>query len=357
MLKSVGTVDVHDNEILQAVLTQFGGAGGNTLEGRLQAAADYSGPGALEVPVFEDEILDVVRRTSPTLDRIKPKPATGHPHRYFEQTAIATGASTDPRNLSPTPTGPTRQERAAFIKATVAQSNLSLFDRDVTEQQGQFASLQAKDVDDIISGITVTNAQMFWAGTDTSLLVPTTTEWVGALEQITLQATIAPGGSIIDALKTEVAEMVADTAHSALYKPKPTAIFMNPLLIDKIEQEAKTSHIELGTMNITAGVTVKALATQAGLLPLIPDPYMPTDVAGNYGFSAPPSGYKNYYAVISTEELLDIVYIGKGSDGKPRIFQLGLTGNLAGQFVGVLFNALVVKGYAYAHAVLAVQRS
>lgn len=319
----------------------------------LFAAADYSGPGALEVPMFEKEIVDIIRRNSIALDRISPTPATGHPHRYFEQVGMATAAATDPRNISATATGPNRQERAAFIKATVAQSNMSLFDRDVTEQQGQFAGLQAKDLDDIISSIVVKRANMFWKGSDASLLIPTTLEWVGALEQVTQQATIPAGSSIIDGLKTMVAELVADTAHNATYKPKPTAIYLNPLLIDKIEKEAKASHIELGTMNVTVGVSVKYLATQAGNLPLIPDAYMPTDSAGNYGFSAPPSGQFNYYAFITTESLIEIPYIGKDSGGKPRIFQLGLVGNLSGQFVGIQFDALIVKGYSYAHAVVA----
>lgn len=344
-------VDDHDPALI--ALAGALGARGASPES-LSAAADYSGPGALEVPVFEREIVDQIRRTSIALDRTPHVPATGHPHRYFEQTAIAIATSTDPRNISATPSGPTRQERAAFIKASVAQSNLSLFDRDVTEQQGQFAALQAKDVADIISAIIVLRAQMFWAGTDTSLLIPVTTQWVGALDQVTLQATIPYGSSIIDGLKTMVAEIVADTAHTALYKPKPTAIFLNPLLIDKIEKEAKATHIELGTMDVVAGISVKYLATQAGNLPLIPDAYMPTDTTSKYGFTAPPSGYSNYYAFITDESMLEIPYIGKGTDGKPRVFQLGLTGNLSGQFVGVQFDALIVKGYAYAHAVVAV---
>lgn len=346
--QAVGT----DNPTLLALAAATGARSKNFAD--LSAAADYSGPGALEVPVFEREIVDIIRRTSPSLDRIAHVPATGHPHRYFEQTAIATAAATDPRNISATATGPTRQERAAFIKATVAQSNLSLFDRDVTEQQGQFAALQAKDVEDILSSIVVKRASMLWKGTDTSLLIPTTNEWVGLLEQITLQGTIPLGSSIIDGLKTQVAQMVADTAHTALYKPMPTAIVCNPLLIDKIEKEAKAQHIELGTMNITAGVTVKKLATQAGDLPLLPDAFMPTDSVSNYGFTAPPSGYNNYYAAILTEKLIEIPYIGKGTDGKPRVFQLGLVGNLSGQFVGVQFDAVVAKGYSYAHAVVAV---
>jgi len=320
----------------------------------LAAAADYSGTGALEVPVFESEIVDIIRRESIMLNRVRSTPATGHPHRYFEQTAIATAAATDPRNINATPSGPVRQERAAFIKAVVAQSNMSLFDRDVTEQQGQFAQLQAKDIEDIISAIVVKRARMFWTGSDTSLLMPTTYEWVGALTQITQQATIANGSSIIDGLKTMVANMVADTQDNQLYKPAPTVICLNPLLIDKIEKEAKASHIELKTTAITAGVSVKYLSTQAGDLPLIPDPYIPTDTTGKYGFAAPGAGLKNYYAAILSEKFIEMPYIGKGTDGKPRIFQLGLTGNLAGQFVGVNFDALILKAYAYAHAVVAV---
>lgn len=338
------SADPYKDALLVALAGQ---SGPNTL----QAAADYSGPGALEVPVFEREIVDIIRRTSPMLERIQDVPATGHPHRYFEQLAIAAAAAADPRNLNATPSGPTRVERAAFIKASLAQSNLSLFDRDVTEQQGQFATLQAKDVEDIINAIVVLQAQMLWSGSDTSLLMPTTFQWVGLLTQITLQATILAGTSIIDGLKTVVAQMMANEQ----FQPRPTGIALNPLLIDKIEKEAKASHIELGTMNITVGVSVKYLATQAGNLPLIPDPYMPTDTGAKYGFSAPPSGMKNYYAAILTESMLEKPFIGKGSEGKPRIFQLGLTGNLAGQFVGVLFNALVAKGYSYAHAVVAVQ--
>ena len=335
-----------------ALMAAFGGT--SKAMQTLSAAADFSGPGALEVPVFEREIVDIIRRNSIALERIGTTPATGHPHRYFEQTAIATAAATDPRNIAATASGPVRQERAAFIKAIVAQSNLSLFDRDVTEQQGQFAALQAKDVEDIISAITVKRAKMFWTGSDTSMLIPTTFEWVGALTQITQLATIANGSSIIDGLKTMVAEMVADVQDNQLYKPMPTAIYLNPMLIDKIEKEAKASHIELGTKAITVGVTVKYLATQAGDLPLIPDAYMPTDSTGKYGFSAPPTGLFNYYAVITTENLISIPYIGKGTDGKARIFQLGLTGNLAGQFVGVQFDALLVKAASYAHASIAV---
>jgi hypothetical protein len=321
----------------------------------LNAAADYLGTGAVETPIFEKEIMDLVRRSSVALQRIPQVPATGHPHRYLEQTAIATATTTDPRNITPAATGPTRVERPAFIKAAVAQTNLSLFDKDVTEQQGQFATVVAKDVDDAVNSIEVLRGQMLWGGSDTSLVAPTTTQWMGGLAQITQEFTISSGSSIIDGLKTAVANMVANQQ----FVVKPTGIFLSPLLGDYIDQEAKASRITLDSVEVVAGVTVAAISTQVGKLPLIGDQYMPTCPASTaqYGFSATPAGIKGYYAVILMEKEVEIAVIsGKEFKPLPRLFQLGLTGNLAGQFVAVKFDAPIFKGASYAHAVIQVLR-
>ena len=319
----------------------------------MSAAADYLGTGAIEVPVFEREILDVIRRSSIPLQRFRQVKATGHPHRYFEQTAIASGQSVDPRNLTSTATGPTRVERPAFIKATIAQSSLSLFDKDVTEQQGQFAGVVAKDIDDIVAAVEINRANMVWAGNDTSMSAPTTTQWMGGLSQISLQATCSSSASIIDVLKTTVAQMVSNQT----YVVRPTAIYLNPLLADLIDQEAKASRITLDEVDVVAGVTVAAISTQVGKLPLIGDPFMPSATAAAYGFAAPPAGLKNYFAVIVMESEVEIPYIsGANDDPNPRLFQLGLTGNLAGQYIGLKFDTIIFKGAGYAHAVVAVQR-
>lgn len=321
----------------------------------LDAAADYLGTGAIEVPIFEKEIFDRVRRTSVALERIPQVPATGHPHRYFEQTAIATGASVDPRSLASTATGPVRVERPAYIKAEIAQSNLSLFDKDVTEQQGQFAAVVAKDVEDISAAVQVARAGMLWAGTDTSLVAPTTLQWCGGLTQVTQEFTVASSASIIDGLKTAVATIVANLG----YDVRSSAVYLNPLLGDYIDQEAKATRITLDSVEVVAGVTVSAISTQVGKLPLIGDPYMPTCPASTaqYGFSATPAGLKGYYAAIVMESEIEIPVIsGKEFNPNTRIFQLGLTGNLAGQFVGVKFDAIIFKGPSYAHAIVQVIR-
>jgi hypothetical protein len=179
----------------------------------MQAAADYLGNGAIEINKYETEIYDIIRRESVFLQRVDRKPANGHPHRYFEQTAIAQATYTDPRNITPTPTGPSRVERAAYIKAITNQTNLSLFDVDVTRQQGQFAYVEAKDIEDILNSIIVASASGVWTGTDTSLVTPTTQQYVSVLTQISTTAQIVSGASIIDGLKAQVAQMAANTTY------------------------------------------------------------------------------------------------------------------------------------------------
>jgi hypothetical protein len=328
--------------------------GGAQFVDSIQAAADFLGNGAIEVNMYETEIFDLVRRSSPIMERIKAEPANGHPHRFFEQSAIAQGQATDPRNITYTPGGPTRQEKVIYIKAMVNGSNFGLFDVQVTQQQGQFSYVEAKDVNDIISGIQVTRCQKIWQGADTSYSSPASIEYYGLLNQITQQATIAPGASIIDGLKAQVAAMVANTS----FVVRPTAIWVNPIVGDLIDREAKAASIKLSEV-VVAGVTVNAIQTQAGLLPIISnDPFLPSATGSAYGFSAPPAGYKNYFCAILSEPLITRPYIdgGKHNGGIPQLFQLGLVGDLQKKFVAVVFDAVLAKGSSYAHADVAIQR-
>lgn len=319
----------------------------------MNAAADYLGTGAIEVPMFEREILDMVRRSSVALQRIRQIPATGHPHRYFEQTDIARGAFTDPRAISPSPATPTRVERPAFIKAIVNQTNISLFDREVTEQQGQFANVVTKDINDIINGIEVVRAAAVWNGNDTSMSSPTTTQYMGGLTQITQTAVIPPASSIIDGIKSMIAVMMSNQT----FMVRPNAVYINPILGDYIDREAKASTLTLQNMDVTAGTNVQAINTQAGLLPFIPEVWLPNSAGAAFGFSAPPAGNKNYYAVITDESLIEMPVIsGRTFNPNPRMFQLGLGPALASQWVAIKFDTIIFKAPSYGHAIVAVQR-
>jgi len=316
----------------------------------IHGAADYIGPGAIEVPLYQSEILDLVRRRGIFGQRIKQVPATGHPSRYFEETAIpsplAASGFVDPRNIVAPVVSPTRVENSVPLKALVAQINYNLFDMELGQQQSQFAYLQAKDLADTVEGVLRTHDVALWNGTDTSLSSPTTAQYFGVGAQIAgagNTVSIPTSGSIVDGFKSTIAQMVANTSFGV----RPTAIYANPVLLDLIDREMKTEfNVVLNTKEIAAGLTVKTLSTQAGDLPLIPEWTLSyTGVPG--------SGSAVLPAYIVTEDLIEYHWL---SDPNPRIFQLGVPGSLASQHVVVKFGGVVVKGAGYAHYQVLVDR-
>ena len=316
----------------------------------IHATADYIGPGAIEVPLYQTEITDLVQRRGVFGRRIKQVPATGHPSRFFEETAIPSPAASsgfvDPRNIVAPLVNPTRVERSVPLKALVAQINYNLFDIELGKQQSQFAYLQAKDLTDTVDGVLRTHDVALWNGTDTSLSSPTTAQYFGAAGQIVAggnTATIGTSQSIVDGLKSTVAQMVSNTSFGV----RPTAIYANPVLLDLIDREMKSEfNVVLNTKTIDAGFTVKMLSTQAGDLPLIPE--------WTLGYTGTPgSGSAVLPAYIVTEDLIEYHWLG---DPNPRIFQLGVPGSLASQYVVVKFGGVVVKGANYAHYQVLVDR-
>ena len=316
----------------------------------IHAAADYLGPGAVEVPMYQAEITDLVRRRGVFGRRIKQVPATGHPSRFFEETAIpspsAGSAFVDPRNIVAPVVNPTRVERSVPLKALVAQINYNLFDLEVGRQQSQFAYLQAKDLADTVEGVLRTHDVALWNGTDTSLSAPTTAQYFGAAAQIAAggnSVTIGGTASIVDGLKSAVAQMVANSSFGV----RPTAIYANPVLLDLIDREMKSEfNVVLDSAEIHAGLSVKTLSTQAGNLPLIPE--------WTLGYTGTPgSGSAVLPAYIVTEDMIEYHWL---ADPNPRVFQLGTPGSLASQYVVVKFGGLVVKGASYAHYQVLVDR-
>src|SRR5580658_6850247 len=316
----------------------------------LHAAADFLGPGAIEINRYQTEIFDIVRRRGVFGQRVKQVPATGQPSRFFEETAIAaptaSQAFVDPRNIVPTLQAPTRLERTVPLKALVSEINYNLFDMEVGTQQSQFAYLQAKDLADAVDGVLRVHDVALWNGNDTSLSNPTTTQYFGAIGQIEAggnTVTIPTTASIVDGLKSTIAEMVS----SSSFDVRPTAIYANPVLLDLIDREVKAEfNVVLSTDVITGGLRVKMLSTQAGDLPLIPD--WSLSYTGTPG-----SGSAVLPAYIVTEDLIEYHWLG---DPTPRIFQLGLPSSLSYQYVAVKFGAPVVKGASFAHYQVLVDR-
>ena len=321
----------------------------NATFANIHAAADYIGPGAVEVPLYQTEIFDICRRSSPFGQRIKQVPATGHPSRFFVESAIpnpGTAGFMNPRTITPAVVTPTRTELAVMLKAIVAQINYNLFDIELGDQQKQFAYLQAKDLVDTVSGVMVAHDVALWNGTEASLTATTTNQYMGCAAQIAAgsnSVSIGETASIVNGLRTAVATMVASNG----YYVRPTAIYANPVLLDLIDREMKSEfNVVLGSKEITSGFTVKMLSTQAGDIPLIPEWTLPYT-------GTPGSGSAVLPAYIVTEDLIEYHWLGEPT---PRIFQLGVPGSLASQYVVVKFGAVVVKGASYAHYQVLVDR-
>lgn len=320
--------------------------------GRLEAAADFLGPGAIETNRYQSEIFDLVRRRGVLGQRINQTPATGQPSRYFEEQVIPVANAVDPRNIAPTATQPQRIEQVLSLKALVAQINYSIFDVEVNQQQGQFAYLEAKDLSDAVDSVLKLHDQQLWTGDDTNLVLPTTLNYFGISGQIANATFITPQGTsavvpgftqnftltsthLVDGIKTQVAGMVSRTD----FEVKPSALYASPVALDLVDQEAKSQQLYYNETEIMPGVVVKAIPTQAGLLPLVPEPFIPTYAA--------PSSKKQYEFFILSEEFIEYHWL---TSPVPRVFQLGLLGNLAAQFVVLKFGSVVAKGASYCHS-------
>ena len=333
---------VHPDDIPAAVaMAMMARASQGGTPVNIEAGADFMGPGAIEIARYQTEILDMVRRRLAFGQRINQTPATGQPSRYFEQLAIPTASFADPRALTTTPTQPQRQERVLTLKALTAQINYGLFDVEVNQQQGQFAYLEAKDLTDTVDGVLKLHDQTLWTGNDTDLLLTTSPQYYGCSGQI-IAGTQAPNGnaglvipasgSLVDGVKLQIATI----ANRTDFEVRPSALYAPPLLLNLFDKEAKTFQLYFNTVEILPGVVVEAIPTQMGVLPLIGDQAISYFSAGG--------GTNTYTGFIVSEDLIEYHYL---TDPLPRVFQLGLLGNLAAQYVCVKFGGVVVKGAPY----------
>ena len=316
----------------------------------LHAAADFLGPGAIEINRYQTEITDIVRRRGVFGQRMKQVPATGHPSRFFEETAIASPtaaqAFVDPRNIAPTLQTPTRVERTVPLKALVSQINYNLFDMEVGTQQSQFAYLQAKDLADAVDGLLRTHDVALWNGNDTSLSTPTTPQYFGAIGQI------EAGGNTTDHRSRGQHRGRTEEHHCADGGKFVVRGATDGDLCQPGAARPDRPRDEGGVQRCTRDgadhgrLTVKTLSTQAGELPLIPEWALPYT-------GTPGSGSAVLPAYIVSEDLIEYHWL---TDPNPRVFKLGLPSALTTESVVVKFGGVVVKGASYAHYEVKVNR-
>ncbi|ANY70417.1 hypothetical protein BBD42_30905 [Paenibacillus sp. BIHB 4019] len=314
----------------------------------IAAAVQFQGPGALITDDFQKEITDSLRRNSVLEGRLNYTPATGDFSTYFEQNTINGGAFVNPRSPSATPTSNVRTPHSLKVKALTNQTNFTHYDVTLGAQQGNFTELQSKDLNDMLNGISLAHGKALWRGSDSSLAVPTTLEYVGLAKQITNTFAVSPAASIVASIRAKVAAMVS----SELYALMPTAIYIHPIGHHYLEQEQEASgnnqtQISNLRKTVVAGLEVMSIMTAAGVLPIIPEPFMPSAV------NATTASNTDYGIAILTEPMVEYHYVGEKGI---YLFELGKTSNLAQQFVGIKYGAPVAKGPSYAHAYGTIER-
>ncbi|MDR0269634.1 hypothetical protein [Paenibacillus sp.] len=306
------------------------------------AAAQIIAPGSIVVDEYQKEITDALRRNSILDGRLKYVPATGDFTSYFEQMEVKGGGFVDPRNPTSTPVSNTRVPRSAKVKAITNAANFGHYDITLGQQQGNFTELQAKDIDDMINGITLTHGKGLWRGDDTELANPKNFQYVGIQKQITNTFTIGLGASIIAGIRAKVAAMVG----SEKYELRPTAIYIDPIGHFYLEEEvrvAEENNVKVSGMSktVVAGIEVPSIMTAAGYLPIIPEPFILSEV------NKSDNTMTDYGITIVTEPMLEYHYVGKKD---AYLFQLGTTADLQMKFVGIKYGCPIAKGASYAHA-------
>lgn len=313
-------------------------------------ATDYQNFGALLTPQFEREINDIKRERGvfgQILDKMQTH-ATGQPHRWYDQTVLPnTGAFSDPRTIAVTAAnngGTLRIENSALVRAVTGQINFGLFDQQINAQSSIFPQLVAKDLKDSITAVYQSSDYGLWNGTATSLSDSGSVQYCGIKTQATNTIQVNPGVSIIDSIRTKIATMMA----SQQVVVRPTHIFVNPLLLDLIEQEIKNAQntmkaVPAGEVEVLPGVVVRAIFTAAGSLPIIPAWEMSTRASSVSGAST------DYPIFIAQMNQIEKAYVGPTPD--LQVYKLGLVTDLADKYVIVGFNTgAILKAASYAHA-------
>lgn len=341
---SVMFTDINSSEILSLK------AASKTLDELKAAATDYQNFGALLTPQFEREINDIARRRGvfgQLLDA-QSSPATGHPHRWYDQYVLPnTGAFIDPRTLSGTTSasngGSLRTEFSANVRALSGQINFGLFDQQINAQSSIFPQLVAKDLRDMLTAVYQAEDLGLFNGTATSLSDGASVQFCGVKTQATNAINVAVGVSIIDSIRTKVAQMMANTTVVV----RPTHIFVNPLLLDLIQLEVKNSsttfkNIMAREVEVVPGVVVNEIMTAAGPLPVVPCWEMATRVNGGDATKT------DYPVFIASMPLIEKAWVGAPG---VQVYKLGLVNDLADKYVAVAFNTgAILKSASYAHA-------
>lgn len=310
--------------------------------------ADINNSHYLVFPEIDPIIKDILSRDTLIRSRIKAKPEGMETFRWVEQTKLARNAAFgDPRNIAPVATDtPTRVEKLAKLKCITSRITYGMFDSALT-RNGTFGYVLEQDMRDaIVDCLGVSNTAIY-NGNDTSYGTPTTSQYMGLMTAITQTATFNTGTLLTQQIKTQVAKM--GNKKFGVAKSLPTAIYVNPLTADMIDQEMenKDNNMKIYDVQITPGVIVPGIMTTAGVLPIIRDPEV--TLAAN----ATDNTKYDHKILLLNEELIVRHYFvdGNMSYGDPVVFKLGKVQSLVDDYVIFMADNVVVQYPDVAHCI------
>lgn len=313
--------------------------------------ADYNTSHYWEFPQFQDGMLDLLNRKVTILNRIMTTPATGYPSRWKEQTKlphnagfvnVRTGRADGKYDKASIDEDYGRVERVAYLKCLTSQIKYNLFDKELVAQQGNEAQLLEKDMNDMFVDFSKTQNNALWNGAATSAEDSTSVEYSGILTQVTnkikeatpFDFTTKSGTRITDAIRKQIAQQQTDLT----YDVWPTAVYANPLTIQRIEDEELsrdgTRYIIPNDMVLENGWKVDSINTAIGKIPIIPDPYIKLDTTTT-------AGKTTHTVAVVNESLIERHYL---TTPVPRIFKMSLDSTLIDDYIALLFDCVVVKG-------------
>jgi len=295
--------------------------------------------GAILIDEYDSLIFDDVYRNQVVWRRIDHRLSPGETTGGFDQTAVQTARAAPVRNLGFSATSATRTARTRRdIKAIVSNLEFTMFDRSVYQQQGRrFGDLEAKDVRDMKVACLRDWQRQFYLGDTGS----DSNEFDGLRKLLGDGTDIGASDSVLVGINSKITSMM-NTSNSDVL---PTAIYLNARVLFLLEQELLNIGNKLMWSQIQVGQTVYTmaqLATPAGLLPLIVDPF-------NSAIAGTPSVYPTF---IVSEDKLSWQYVEvlgmAGSD--PKTFEIALDNGLDQQYTTVMFGALELLGGTRHHA-------
>lgn len=154
-------------------------------------------------------------------------------------------------------------------------------------------------------------------------------------------------GSTPDSLVQKLRRIVRLAINDDYHMRKITHIFTSGLGLEKIEEEVGNSLSYHNLIEIVPGVTVPAIVTQAGRIPIIPSPFI-RDIAGVGGA---PDTVKFYLFDINSMEWRGVIPQGGSQTYEPQLFDVTqFTGSsvpyLLEKRMGIIYGTLYIHDRA-----------